>query len=527
MTLLSTAESNRRKRQTVPAETVAAVSPQPPENGRSEHQAAPPERILSDPVSAKLANPAAGLTFPISPPPQVAIVIAGRNNGRYLREAIESALNQSAPCEVVYADDCSTDDSLSIALDYIDRGLRVLPSGMHLGVCHARNRGANATRAPYLIFQDADDILPADYAASHLKEMRPETPFCFQWVQAFGGKNTLWKTDPWETYDIWRQNQVSTTSLWARWAFDAAGQWQDTHTMWDWDLAIRAARYGTPALETDCPLLYRIHDQSISYRLNERDHGSVIKFKETIRRKNARLTVSCLLSGRVPGLLPAWLDALATSVRFADLKERPHLCLWLHDGIADQKFDVAALAAKFCDGFRSVEICRMDGHVSEEPGTERNQQVTTLLARYSAKSQSVQNCDLMWLVEDDILVPLEACQKLFAAATAGDVPPIAVSGVYKSRHSLDHLIGGFVRSGRFDEPQSIRESVDVDFVGTGCLMFWTQRPGTPKHWRPLCGPYTAHDWAWSEDVRQIGGKQRMIADVLCGHAQSETEVLWP
>lgn len=46
---------------------------------------------------------------------QVSIVIAARNNEKYLAETIESALQQSIPCEVIYADDNSIDDSVELA----------------------------------------------------------------------------------------------------------------------------------------------------------------------------------------------------------------------------------------------------------------------------------------------------------------------------------------------------------------------------------------------------------------------------
>lgn len=59
--------------------------------------------------------------------PLVSIIINNYNYGRFLREAIDSALNQTYPhVEVIVVDDGSTDGSQEIITSYGDRVIPVL-----------------------------------------------------------------------------------------------------------------------------------------------------------------------------------------------------------------------------------------------------------------------------------------------------------------------------------------------------------------------------------------------------------------
>ena len=88
----------------------------------------------------------------------ITISISSYNQGEYLPDAIESALAQTVPCEVIVVDDGSTDNSLEIARKY---PVKVI-SQVNKGLSSVRNTGIMNTRDDdddYLLFLDADDIL--------------------------------------------------------------------------------------------------------------------------------------------------------------------------------------------------------------------------------------------------------------------------------------------------------------------------------------------------------------------------------
>jgi glycosyltransferase involved in cell wall biosynthesis len=85
------------------------------------------------------------------------ILINNYNYGRFLRDAIDSALKQTYPhTEVIVVDDGSTDDSRKIIANYGDRIVPVLKENG--GQASAFNAGFAASRGEIICFLDSDDI---------------------------------------------------------------------------------------------------------------------------------------------------------------------------------------------------------------------------------------------------------------------------------------------------------------------------------------------------------------------------------
>jgi glycosyltransferase involved in cell wall biosynthesis/O-antigen/teichoic acid export membrane protein len=96
--------------------------------------------------------------------PSVAIVIDNHNYGRFLADAVDSALAQTHPfVEVIVVDDGSTDDSRERLREYGGRVELVLKENG--GQASALNAGAARVRSDVVIFLDADDRLDPGAAA--------------------------------------------------------------------------------------------------------------------------------------------------------------------------------------------------------------------------------------------------------------------------------------------------------------------------------------------------------------------------
>lgn len=94
--------------------------------------------------------------------PLVSIIINNYNYGRYLEEAIDSALKQTYHnVEVIVVDDGSTDNSRDIISKYGDRIIPVFKENGGQG--SAFNAGFEVSSGQIIIFLDSDDVL-YDYA---------------------------------------------------------------------------------------------------------------------------------------------------------------------------------------------------------------------------------------------------------------------------------------------------------------------------------------------------------------------------
>jgi glycosyltransferase involved in cell wall biosynthesis len=87
----------------------------------------------------------------------VSIVICNFNHGRYLRQAIDSALAQTySPIEVIVVDDGSTDNSRETIATYGNRIVPVLKENG--GLISATNAGYSHSRGEVICFLDSDDV---------------------------------------------------------------------------------------------------------------------------------------------------------------------------------------------------------------------------------------------------------------------------------------------------------------------------------------------------------------------------------
>jgi glycosyltransferase involved in cell wall biosynthesis len=88
----------------------------------------------------------------------VSLVIATFDHGRFLAEALDSALAQTLRgVEIVVVDDGSTDDTPEVLARYKGR-VRVIRQP-NRGLAAARNTGLASSRGTYVSFLDADDVL--------------------------------------------------------------------------------------------------------------------------------------------------------------------------------------------------------------------------------------------------------------------------------------------------------------------------------------------------------------------------------
>lgn len=98
--------------------------------------------------------------------PIVSVLMPAYNAERYLKESVESILNQSfSDFEFIIIDDGSTDRTPEILSHYRDRRVVYVGYESNKGLIHTLNHGLRLARGKFIARQDADDVsLPNRFA---------------------------------------------------------------------------------------------------------------------------------------------------------------------------------------------------------------------------------------------------------------------------------------------------------------------------------------------------------------------------
>ncbi len=104
--------------------------------------------------------------------PLVSVVMSVYNGEKYLREAMDSILNQTYKnLEFIIIDDGSTDDTLKIIKTYKDPRI-ILITRENKGLVASLNEGIKKAKGSYIARQDADDISEVDRINRQVEYMK-------------------------------------------------------------------------------------------------------------------------------------------------------------------------------------------------------------------------------------------------------------------------------------------------------------------------------------------------------------------
>ena len=235
----------------------------------------------------------------------VTVVIPCFGYGRFLGEAVESALGQEGGSpRVIVVDDGSTDAETLRALDELPPDVEALRQA-NAGVAAARNAGAAAADTPLLLMLDADDRLrPRALATLRAPlEAEPALGFAYGDAEFFGAWSGRLAFPDFDGYRLLYRSIVTATSLIRREAFEAVGGFDESLPGYeDWDLYLGALEHGWQGRRVpEVVLDYRRHESS---RLAG-DRGDYRRRYRAIRAKRAALYGRAGELARASSLAPA------------------------------------------------------------------------------------------------------------------------------------------------------------------------------------------------------------------------------
>lgn len=89
----------------------------------------------------------------------VSIVMPSYNSEKYIKDSIESVLNQTYPFwELLIVDDCSTDKTVEIIKSFKDERIKLFQNKNNSGAALSRNWALREAKGKWIAFLDSDDL---------------------------------------------------------------------------------------------------------------------------------------------------------------------------------------------------------------------------------------------------------------------------------------------------------------------------------------------------------------------------------
>lgn len=222
-------------------------------------------------------------------PPLVSIIIPCHNYGRFLAEAIDSALEQChGNVEVIVINDGSTDDTDTVARRYGDR-IRYHATA-NRGHGATLNFGLSLARGDYYVPLDADNRLHPAFIERTLAVLHaatdPAVAYVYTHRQLFGLRSGVARSKPYDLAALKQRNYIdmcalTCTRVWRDIPYD------ETRAMrraLDYDFYLTLAEHGYRGQLLDDILIdYRMHGASCSTAIRSR-HDQVAVCRTILRK---------------------------------------------------------------------------------------------------------------------------------------------------------------------------------------------------------------------------------------------------
>ncbi|MEK7138450.1 MAG: glycosyltransferase [Patescibacteria group bacterium] len=226
-------------------------------------------------------------------PKLVSIIIPAWNAKDYIREAVDSALNQTYPdIEVIVVNDGSTDNTEEILKTYFPNPKFRYFKHENFGLAYTRNTGLKNANGGFIAFLDSDDIFLPEKIEHQVKALENNPDFDFSYCDLLHFTDTHPREFFHHRYaypsgdlfaELLKKQFINPLTVVARKSiFDRYGLFSDQlHRSEDWELWLRFARAGVKFLHVDQILAH--------YRVRGVGNLSSIESEPEMKEKNLEI----------------------------------------------------------------------------------------------------------------------------------------------------------------------------------------------------------------------------------------------
>ena len=227
---------------------------------------------------------------------QISTVIPLFNYEGYVTEALESVRAQTIDAlDLIVVDDCSTDDSLAVALAWAKEQagtgrfnrIVVMRNHVNCGLARTRNAGFDAAETDFVVPLDADNRLLPEFCTRTLETLRDScAAFAYTKIQCFGDHDHLIGTQAFSQMLFAQANYIDAMALVAKSAWAAVGGYTHIQHGWEdydfWCCCVERGIWGVHVPEVLAE--YRFHGTSMLRTITDVQHNK----REVVQHLEAR-----------------------------------------------------------------------------------------------------------------------------------------------------------------------------------------------------------------------------------------------
>jgi glycosyltransferase involved in cell wall biosynthesis len=227
--------------------------------------------------------------------PLVSVVMSVYNEEAYLKETIDSILNQTlADFEFIIVNDGSDDRTQDILNEYkkIDCRIKSILNRKNLGIAKSTNIGIKNAEGKYIAIMDAGDLSHRQRLEKQIKYLKVQNEVYIlgtqgRWIDSKGKAIGIWKmplsVDGKALYET--GGAIHPSIMARKGLFDAVGLYDETLTMsQEFDLYMRCLKKGLR--------IANLEDELICVR--ERGGGMTLKHLKTIQKNQLKIKIKYL-----------------------------------------------------------------------------------------------------------------------------------------------------------------------------------------------------------------------------------------
>lgn len=251
--------------------------------------------------------------------PKISVLMPAYNTETYIKEAIESVLNQIfRDFEFIIINDGSTDSTKEIIESYKDPRIKLINHNINRGVYNSRNEAFRIACGNYIALIDSDDICFLDRFQKQVSFMskNPEVDLIGGRVQTIDEKSkiigiieTNYDRNIIKWFQIIKNQFINSTVFFRKELLNKIGYCNEKYFYaGDYDFFSRAIRLANTRNISEFVVQYRIHKESITgapetYRLQQKFVSEIIfnnvKYYINLNQNDFDIFIDAIKNGEI------------------------------------------------------------------------------------------------------------------------------------------------------------------------------------------------------------------------------------